>query len=100
MQFEQALEGKSPDVLVANLLDRWELTGEEREALAVLQKESPKDLLEIHYWLLTQFPCDPDLRYSWIRLANQAFDGKTPLSVIIEGHVDQVLHYLRNSSSR
>ena len=100
MQFEQALEGKSPETLVANLFKRWELTREEHEALAVLREESPKDLLEIHYWLLTQFPYDPDLRYSWIRLANRAFDGKTPLSVIIEGHLDQVLHYLRISLSR
>lgn len=44
-------------------------------------------LLSIHKGLRLLYPFDEQLRFGWIHMANRVLDGRTPLSVMLEGLV-------------
>lgn len=92
--------------MVTRLFDLWELPGTAQAALLGLATTSrtslsgykngkplanTPDLLErvghllsIHKSLRILFPYDRDLAYSWITCPNRAFNGKSPLEVMLE----------------
>lgn len=107
-----AIEGK-PEIdrskialMLVKLFELWGLTSEEqldalglstdnRAALARYRKGEPisssRDmmdragtLLAIHKNLRLLFPRNPELRYSWMKTRNKAFQGRTPVETIRE----------------
>lgn len=100
--------------LIAALFIKWELSADEkRQVLSGIFEDSnsrmtlsAKDiprvefLLTIHGYLRLLFPQNPDMRYAWIKRPNRFFDGRSPLTVIIdEGIVgmEAVARYLQTA---
>jgi hypothetical protein len=91
--------------VITNLFDLWGLSGKERLQLLGLSPNSRSslkryrkgkplpnrpDLLErvgyllsVHKSLGLLFPHNPDIKTSWIRKRNKAFDDSTPLDLMI-----------------
>lgn len=104
------------------LFDRWGLGSAERDALLVGNLNRPNDalasevflplredfdqrckqLLHIHRCLRLLFPENCVLVYSWIKTPNRAFNGNSPLQLMInEGAAgyERVIRYLDNAIS-
>lgn len=85
--------------LVDRLFDRWQLDGETRRRLLSTDPgprlaegegssaaiERARQFLTIHAGLRCLFPEDPELRWTWVTRRNHAFEGSTPLEVLLEG---------------
>lgn len=107
---------------VGKLFDRWDLTNAERGALLVgdlshlnnvLASEdfSPmqddlgrrcNQLLHIHRCLRLLFPGNRALMYSWIKTPNRAFNGSSPLQLMVNEDTagyGQVIRYLDDAIS-
>lgn len=80
----------------ASLLEKWALTAPQKNTL--LATDSAEDgLLQIYGMLKLLFEYDDDLRNSWVREPNKAFDGLTPIDVVLSEKtdgIDRVLRYL------
>jgi len=61
--------------MVTKLFDLWGLPGAAQASLLGLATTSRASLL---------FPYDRDLAYSWVTCPNRAFNGKSPLDVMLE----------------
>ncbi len=96
--------------LITNLFDRWDLTGDEQLDLLSLSAKSrsllpayrrgtksisaSRDTTERVAWLLSVhkalrllYPRNPELRYTWIKRRNQAFNNLTPLEIMRQGGI-------------
>lgn len=98
----QYLDPDEVQRLVSELFDRWKLDMQTRQRLLGQSKDlcvtaSPNRLdaealgrarllLEIHAGLRMLFPEDSELRWSWIHQRHNAFNGRAPLDVLLEGH--------------
>lgn len=83
--FIYALRAMAPEqkqVLVAKLIKRWALAQAQEDALRLLEN-SEDDLLMIHSMLKFCYPHDSDLRFSWIKVPSKAFQGMSPIGLII-----------------
>lgn len=96
--------------LVTNLFDKWELANEDQLDLLGLSTKSrsllpayrkgtksiirSRDTLERVAWLLSVhkalrllYPRNPEIRYTWIKRRNQAFNNLTPLEIMRQGGI-------------
>lgn len=81
----------------ASLLEKWAVSTPQKNTL--LATDNGKDgLLQIYGMLKLLFQYDEDLQNGWVRGANKAFDGQTPIDVMLSEKadgIDRVLQYLR-----
>lgn len=98
----QCLDPDEVQQLVSQLFDRWKLDMQTRQRLLGQNQDlsatmastrldaEPLDrarlLLEVHAGLRMLFPEDSELRWSWIHRRHNAFNGRAPLDVLLEGH--------------
>jgi len=96
--------------LITNLFDKWNLSGEEqldllglsansRSLLSAYRKggksiPSSRDTMERVAWLLTihkalrlLYPRNPEIRYTWIKRRNLAFNNLTPMEIMRQGGI-------------
>ena len=89
--------------MVTKLLKHWQ-AGEvaEKAWLSDYCGSRYDQLLEIHGCLKTLFTCDQHIVYGWVTSQNKAFDGKTPLDVMLHeaDGISQIVHYLRIAIQR
>ena len=78
----RGMTSEQKQVLAAKLIKRWELTQAQEDALRLLEN-SEDDLLMIHSMLKFCYPHDSDLRFSWIKVPSKAFQGMSPIDLII-----------------
>ena len=96
--------------LITNLFDRWNLTSEEqlellglsaksRSLLSAYRKggksiPSSRDTMERVAWLLSihkalrlLYPRNQEIRYTWVKRRNMAFNNLTPMEIMRQGGI-------------
>lgn len=78
-----------------SILSSWGLESKQKEQLLVHQ-ESVTAVLSIYESLLSIFEGNEDRAIEWPSRSNKAFDGKSALDLILDGHSEQVRKYLKH----
>lgn len=95
----RAISPEQKQVLAVRLIKQWKLTQAQEDALKSLDS-SEDELLMIHSMLKLCYPYDKELRFSWIKAPNKAFQGRTPIELIMlegMGGIKRIRSYLNRA---
>lgn len=78
---------------VDQVLDAWQVS-EHQRALLLDQPDAKPQIITIHDALCRIFDFSAEHADAWVSKPNRAFEGRTPLDLMLTGEIEQVRRYV------